>query len=444
MSPAPNPRNRPGIMRARNLRLVWSVLRRHKMRTALAALGIFLGALLLTSILHVLEAVNLKVNEEAVRLGSRLITITPSSVRFARPDLGSRYGDKEIEPEQKTSGENASETSATAAQIRYATLTKADVLAALSAIPQIKGGAPFIFSDGRASNGALSGACQILGTTQAFPGLKHAYPATGRFFNQKEEERKELVCVLGSTLATRLYLNSGQAVGSYVDVGKTRLRIIGVLEEKGMEPGGLSLDEMLIMPLATYSQRFSKRDSIGGAWFEVGGQAEMESARAALSALLQKRHALPDGEGDMVFSLSQEIDGLLVNALNLIRTLGMIGAAISFAIGSLGILSVMTLLVRSRRMEIGLRRAVGASRKDIMAQFMAEAALIAAVGGFTGVAAGMGICGLIAASGVLPSYFSPLTATGIFVLAGGCGLLAGTYPAAVAARTDVLKALRDM
>jgi ABC-type antimicrobial peptide transport system permease subunit len=79
-----------------------------------------------------------------------------------------------------------------------------------------------------------------------------------------------------------------------------------------------------------------------------------------------------------------------------------------------------------------------------MAQFMAEAGLIAAAGGFTGVAAGLGMCGLVAASGDLPPYFSPLLATGIFMLSGGCGVLGGTYPAVAAARTDVLKALRDM
>ncbi|MDR1045972.1 MAG: ABC transporter permease [Candidatus Adiutrix sp.] len=399
MSLLVNRESRLGMMRTRNLRLVWSVLRQHKMRTMLAALGIFLGALLLTGILHVLEAVNLKINEEAIRLGSRLITVTPSSVAFVRPDLGSRYGAREMENEnaaivnasQKSTAAAQDNNSDSARRIRYATLTRTDVSVAISGIPQINNGAPFVFSDGKAGNGLVSSACQLLGTTHAFPGLKHIYPLTGRFFSPAEEERKELVCVLGAALAARLYADPRKVTGSYVEVGKTRLRIIGVMEEKGMDPGGLRLDEMLIMPLATYSQRFSKLDSVGGAWFEVSDRAQMEGAQAALAALLRKRHALPEGELDLVFSLSQEVDEMVVNALSLIRTLGVIGALISFAIGSLSILSVMTLLVRSRRLEIGLRRAVGASRKDIMAQFMAEAALIAAAGGFTGVAAGLGM-----------------------------------------------------
>ena len=139
-----------------------------------------------------------------------------------------------------------------------------------------------------------------------------------------------------------------------------------------------------------------------------------------------------------------EVDEMVTNALKLIRTLGLIGSGLSFAIGTLGILSIMTLLVRSRRLEIGMRRVVGATRKKILLQFIAEAAFLSTAGGLSGVATALFLCALIVLFGLLPGYFSASITLGVLILSILCGILAGAYPAWKAAHTDVLQTLRDL
>lgn len=124
--------------------------------------------------------------------------------------------------------------------------------------------------------------------------------------------------------------------------------------------------------------------------------------------------------------------------------LGIIGSGLSFAIGTLGILSIMTLLVRSRRLDIGLRRVAGATRRRLMLQFLEEAAFMSTAGGVLGVLAALGLVGLVVASGTLPGCFSATITLGVLLLSILCGVLAGTYPAWKAANTDVLKTLREL
>ena len=222
------------------------------------------------------------------------------------------------------------------------------------------------------------------------------------------------------------------------------LTVIGVMEEKGMDPSGLRLDEFLILPVTTYCQRIAKQDHVSGAWLGITSRERLQQLERDIVAILQRRHHLPEGKQDCTLAFAEQVDEMVTNALKLIRTLGLIGSGLSFAIGTLGILSIMTLLVRSRRLEIGMRRVVGATRKKILLQFIAEAAFLSAAGGLIGVATALLLCALIALSGILPGYFSAAITLSVLVLSILCGILAGAHPAWKAAHTDVLQALRDL
>jgi putative ABC transport system permease protein len=284
----------------------------------------------------------------------------------------------------------------------------------------------------------------MLGTSSDFPSLRHFQPEYGRFFTDEEMQRKELVCLLGRELAGRLFPAPEMALGRTVSVSRSVLRVIGVMEAKGMDPGGLRMDELLIVPLTTFMQRFAKQDHLSGAWLGLRDRNELTLLETSLDALLREHHRLSSGKRDFTLAFAEQVDEFVSNALRLVRTLGMIGAGISFAIGTLGILSVMTLLVRARRLEIGMRRVVGATRRQILAQFIGEAALMSVAGGLFGVASALSLCAVIALTGALPGYFSFLISFGVLSLSICCGMIAGAYPAWKASRTDVLQTLRTI
>lgn len=454
---------------ARGLRMVVSVLAQHRLRTVLATLGVFLGALLLTGILHILEAINMQMQKEAVRLGSHVITITAAPVSFIRQDTVMEGKSTRTAPaastdsvalsgnkaskERARSGSNAAsgtgsgspQQPVSAKQTRIAaTLSKDDINEAVAALPQLVQGTPFILANGRVALNGTSLSCQLMGITTAYTGIWQYYPKYGRFFTGEEDAQQALVCVLGMELAKRFFSDPKDAVGQYLQLHKSTVLVVGVMEEKGVDAGGTKLDEMVFIPVTTYMQRFSSMDHFSGAFLELRDRREMALVKTALVSLLRKNHHLEQADpDDFSISLSEQVDQFVGNALQLVRTLGYIGAAISFSIGTLGILSIMTLLVQSRRLEIGIRRAVGATRKNILAQFIGEAAIMAAIGGVLGVLTALGLSALLYSLGVLPAYYSMLTTFAVCVLSIVCGITAGAYPAWQAAKTDVLSVLRS-
>lgn len=443
--------------------MLLTVLRRNRLRSVLATLGVFLGALLLTLILHVLESVNIMLENEARKLGSHVITLTAAPVDFVRENT------TQTGTAQAQDSTGLSETASSAAQQSEeerlmeellteagdeawrtapppanAALTTEDIRALVEALPNLTAAAPFVLTSGQAANGTLLGNCQLLGTTTDFPALRHFAPALGRFFSREEEEQKASVCLLGHALAQRLFGSGEAALGRTVTVDKCTLTIIGVMAEKGMDPSGLRADECLIMPVTTYCRRIAWQDHVSGAWIGVRSRDSLQQTEEDILRILRARHHLPDGGRDCTLAFAEQVDELVTNAVQLVRTLGIIGSGLSFAIGTLGILSIMTLLVRSRRLEIGLRRVVGATRTSIMLQFISEAAFLSSTGGILGVLTGLGLCALTAMAEILPGYFSPAITTGVLALSIVCGILAGAWPAWTAAHTDVLKTLRDL
>ncbi len=152
---------------------------------------------------------------------------------------------------------------------------------------------------------------------------------------------------------------------------------------------------------------------------------------------------MPDEPNDFSVNFAGQVDEMVTNAMELMTTLGFIGAGISFFVGSLGIFSIMILMVHARKTEIGIRRAVGAPKRLILLQFLFEAGLMAGTGGALGVGVALALTQLVAALGLLPAYLNISLALGVCLLSLTCGLLAGGYPAWKAAKLEVLAALRE-
>lgn len=410
-------------------------------RTIFAMMGVFLGALLLTGISHVLGSISLRIEDQARNLGSHVITITAEQPHFSRgPDV-QVFDDGKLEKEAGGSSDHDERYSTLESA---ATLTLDDMKAAVEEIPHIIAGVPYVLSDAMVIKGNRTSGCSVMGVSPSYPDMHNVSPAGGRFFTELENKQAALVCLLGDGLARRLFGDPDSALGDYVRIDRNTVLVVGVMAARGASSSGTNMDEVAFVPIRTGMQRFSTRDHISGFYLTMKDRETIPVLRQSLESLLRKRHHLASAEdSDFSISFAGQVEDMVAQAMELMTTLGFIGAGISFFVGSLGIFSIMILMVHARKNEIGIRRAVGAPRRLILQQFLFEAGLMAGVGGVAGVTAALVIMQLVAFFDFLPGYLNLSLSFGICLLSVGCGIMAGGYPAWKAAKLEVLAALRQ-
>lgn len=401
------------------LNIALASLRTHKLRTVLAMLGVFLGALALTGVQHVSMAMVRKAEIETEKLGPNLFMARAGGVRFRRSG-GVRV----------TSFPT--------------TFKESDARALISGLPSAVEGTPFVMQNMHIRTGGTKIPCIIMAAHPNYQAIRSVRPQTGRFFTGEEVDSRAMVCVLGEKIATRLFGTPDKAVGRNVFVYRAQLKVLGVMERKGADIVGTDQDELVYVPLTTYMRRAANQDWVHGVYIRLAQGADPESAKEAATAILRKRHSILPGAGDDFTVLTaRDTMRLQTQALDLVGTLGLISSSVSFAVGGLGILSIMILLVRARRLEIGVRRAVGARRTDIIAQFLFEAGLLSGVGGALGVACSMGLMLAVHVFADFPFVVSPPLLAAVLGGSVALGLAAGVYPAWQASRFEVLEILRN-
>jgi putative ABC transport system permease protein len=402
-----------------SLKIALASLKAHRLRSILAMVGVFLGALALTAVQHVSQAMYLKAEMETAKLGTNLFMARSGKVVFRR------------------SGSAAVGSATT-------TFTLEDARDLIGSIPQAQSGAPFVLKTLPIRYGNIKIPCQIVATWPAYTEIRSFKPAIGRFITWEDENQRARVCVLGTKIAERLFGKPEQALGEMVYIFRAGVRVIGVMEPKGADIVGSDQDEQVFVPLSTFLRRFTNQDWITGVYLQLTDNQSYDVVKKTAESILRRRHHLGQGEDDD-FSLLTAKDTIQLQeqALQLVQTLGLLSSGISFAVGGLGILSLMVLLVRSRRMEIGVRRAVGARRLDIIRQFILESGLMAGAGGFAGVVSAAGLVLLIYKIGQMPVIYDPIFIIGPMVGSVLLGLIAGAYPAWQAAKVEVLDILRN-
>ncbi len=400
-----------------SLKIALSSLAVHKLRAVLAMLGVFVGALALTGVQHLSLAMVRKAEIETEKLGPNLFMATAGQVRM-RPGGSTRLP------------RNAR------------TFKESDAYALMHLMPSALEGAPFANAEMPVRYKGIKIACQLVGTLPGYTRVRAFKPAWGRFFTSEEADLSAKVCVLGHSIAERLFNDPDKAVGQEVFFHRAMAKVVGVMEKKGSDITGTNQDEQVFVPLSTFLRRFSNRDWITGVYIELAEGADPEAAKETATQILRKRHHIQPGQDDDFSVLTaKDTMQLQQQALDLVGTLGLISSSVSFAVGGLGILSVMVLLVRARRLEIGVRRAVGAKRGQIIRQFLFEAGLLSGTGGTLGVGAALILVAVVYAFGGFPFVFSPKLITGTLVGSGLLGLGAGAYPAWQASRFEVLEVL---
>jgi putative ABC transport system permease protein len=285
-------------------------------------------------------------------------------------------------------------------------------------------------------------ASQVRGVAPAYVAVRRWRVVRGTVFSDDDVADMRKVCVLGQTVVANLF-GTADPVGQTIRVQQIPCQVVGVLEGKGQSPTGQDQDDVLLMPFTTVQKKLK-----GIAWVDdiMGSAVSPEAipaAEAQITALLRERHrVLRNQPDDFNLRHPTEVAQTRVAAQRTMTLLLASVAAVALVVGGIGIMNIMLVSVTERTREIGVRLAVGARRRDILAQFLVEAVTLALLGGGTGLGLGLvGAYGIasFAAWHILIRADTLVVAVGF---AGAVGIVFGFYPARQAARLDPIEALR--
>jgi putative ABC transport system permease protein len=385
------------------LRLSLSRLRTSRLRAALTMLGVIIGVASVVALVGVGQGTTSTITSRLAGLGTNLLTISPSG-----------GGDSTL------------------------TLDDADAIAAMTGIAGV---APEISTNLTVSAGTKSSTTAVVGTTPAYPSVRAYTVWQGTFLTPVSTDKDLRVAVLGATTATTLGLGASD-IGSQISVGGLPFQVIGILQAKG-GTGFQDPDDQVIVPIGVVQKYFVGGDTVRTIGVSVADNAGMTAASTAITALLRDRHELAatDTADFNVFNQTQLLEAASSISATLTLLLGGI-ASISLIVGGIGIMNIMLVSVRERTREIGIRKAVGARRRDILAQFLVEALTLSLIGGLIGIVVGLVVSAGIGQLAGWGFQFNPTTIVAAVLFSLAVGVVFGVWPARQAARLDPITALR--
>ncbi len=401
------------------IRVAGSALVAHKMRSFLTMLGIIIGVASVISLVAVGQGTQAQIVSQFQSLGSNLLTVSPAmNYNF------SRQGVRE----------------------RQRSLTTADVEAIRGLATTISLIAPEYGSSSTVTYGGKTTTVNITGVTAEYTTVRNYTMAMGSFISAEDNDNLNMVVVLGQTTVENLFGSANaNPIGETVRVNRQNYTVIGVLNPKG-QGGSSNQDNIVMMPLRTAQLKLggAGTNSVRSINLSVRSPDEMDMAQAQVTAILRSLHGLQAGQNnDFMVQNQADILSSVTESSNTFTTLLGSIAAISLLVGGIGIMNIMLVSVTERTREVGLRKAVGAKRGDIMLQFLTEAIVISVCGGAFGVALGVGgaqvITPLLGASKAL---ITPESVALALVVSLGIGLFFGLYPANRAAGLNPIDALR--
>ncbi|ABB56112.1 ABC transporter permease [Synechococcus elongatus] len=399
-----------------SLSMAVKTLRANRLRSALTMLGIIIGNASVITMVGVGQGAQRLASEQFESLGPNVLFIVPGN-------QDTRRGGLDIPK----------------------TLVLADAVAIATQVPTAGEVAPQVSTRQLVTYQGESSTTQVFGVTPSFLTVRSFSVARGRFFSDLDLSRAEQVAVLGSDLAIKLF-GVQNPVGASIRIKGASFRVIGVMEPKGSFLGN-NQDDAVYLPLTTVSSRILGTTSPYGievSFISVAAKDanSIDAAQFQITNLLRQRHRIIREDDFEVRSQKDvlTIVGTVTNGLTLMLSAI---AGISLLVGGIGIMNIMLVSVSERTQEIGLRKAIGATQKDILNQFMIEAVILALLGGAIGT--GLGITGVTAIALLTPlkAGVSPVAIAITVTISSGIGLFFGVVPARQAARLDPIVALRS-
>jgi len=395
------------------LRQAFSAIVMHKLRSLLSILGILIGVAAVISMLALGEGAKESIKQSMSSLGSNILTVRTGSHRQGPVAL----------------------------QAGLVTKLTLDDAKALAHLAEVKRVSPAVTGRGQVVYATKNWNTQIWGTGIDYASMKAAVPISGRFFTEDEIRSRQKVAVIGATVIKQLF-GSVNPVGHTIKINRINFRIIGILPVKGTS-FMFDQDDVIVIPVTTAMYRVLGKEYVDSIDVEVKDQAMIDELQDTIRNLIIKRHRLGQNDEDS-FEIRDmsEIRDMMSQTTRTMSLLLSIVAAISLLVGGIGIMNIMLVSVKERIKEIGLRKAIGARRKDILVQFLIESSLLTLTGGLFGIILGTSISVLIsffAQWSVKVSISAIMLSTVVSVLIGiGFGL----WPAVQASRLNPIEALR--
>jgi putative ABC transport system permease protein len=409
---------------AESIRIALRSLSANKLRSALTMLGIIIGVAAVIALMGVGRGAQHAIDTQINSLGTNLLFVSPGA---------------------------ANSEGVRQAQGSSQTLTYEDALALNDPqnLPAVAGVAPEVRAFGQVVYQGNNANTPIAGVTPDYQSVRNYNVQSGEFINQANITSRSLVAVIGANVASELFTGGEDPVGQTIRINNVPFRVIGVLESKGGSGFG-NQDDQVLVPLTTaitrlQRNRFGSGNVISQISVQVVDANQMDPATQQISEVLRQRHHIRY-EDDFTIRSQQDILAS-ANQITGVMTLFLGGVAgISLLVGGIGIMNIMLVSVTERTREIGIRKAIGATRQNVLGQFLTEATILSVLGGLIGISLGAGIArlisGLQAGTVTIQAVVAPdsiLLATLFSVVVG---LFFGIYPAYRAAQLNPIDALR--
>jgi putative ABC transport system permease protein len=398
------------------IRLALGAIARNKARAALTVLGILIGVAAVVAVTALGASATSLVAGEIDSIGTNVLFVFPQPTQSS----GAR---------SKVTGR----------------ITENDGRAIVRESVSVAAVAPYLETVSQVIYGDKNVSTQLIGTTLAYFPIRKFKPGTGELWSESDETLKTKVCLLGPTVAEKLFGVGEDPAGKIVRIGRAPYRVLGVLAKRGSSPFGEDEDDRIMMPIGSFRARVLRTAPGRADYLIAASTSEQTTDRAQqqITAILRQRHKI-DGERDSDFVVRtqaefREKQEAITTALYILL---ISVAGVSLLVGGIGVMNIMLVSVAERTREIGTRLSIGARENDILTQFLVEAVVLSLVGGLLGMMLGVGgtmTLGHVLDWPIAPSPIALLVAVGT---SGAIGVTFGYLPARRAAKMDPIDALR--
>ncbi len=405
-----------------SIRVALRALAANKLRSALTMLGIIIGVAAVIALLAIGQGAQDAITREIQAIGSNVIVIFPGSVSQA----------------------GVRSASGTAPSL---TLGDAEALADPANAPDLVAVAPTLTRSAQVVYNGENVNTRVTGTTPLYATVRNYRVARGRFLAQQDLDTLARVAVLGDYAAQTLF-KGADPLNQLIRIKQVPFRVVGVLEPKGGSSffGG-NQDDAIYIPITTAQVRLlggrtASGQLVSAIVVSAASEERISDAIGQITWTLRRRHKIEGDQDDFTVLSQQDLLGAFNEVTTILTVFLAAIAGISLLVGGIGIMNIMLVSVTERTREIGIRKAVGAKRRDILMQFLIEAVLLSLVGGALGILTGTGAARAVEATGAIRAVLTPssvLLAVGFSV---AVGLFFGLYPAARASALNPIEALR--